>query len=362
MSPTTRRRLPWAAPVAAGAVVALAAVVPQAFAADPHPTLPSRTATQLIADASSDQVSTLSGTVRSTPDLGLPQLPGSDGGNLLTTLATEPATWRLWIGGDNQQRLSLLGTGQETDLVRDGTSVWTWDSSTQAATHYLLPAEGAHTDGPAAAEPSPTTLARRLLRHLSPSTAVSVGATTRVAGRPAYTLVLSPRTSRTLIGRVVIDVDAATGTPLGVQLAPRGSSAPALTEQFTAVDFTAPAASTFRFSPPAGATVTTHRVSGHQQHGRQAGAAEATPQVIGGGWAGVAAVATGASSLAGSPSATSNDRHSLSGILAQATNPAPGGARVLQTRLLSVLFERDGTVLAGAVPASRLEQVAQARR
>src|SRR2546426_227734 len=54
----------------------------------------------------------------------------------------------------------------------------------------------------------PLTLARRALRAITPTTSVTVEPDARVAGRPAYALVLRPRTPSTLVGRVEVDIDA----------------------------------------------------------------------------------------------------------------------------------------------------------
>jgi hypothetical protein len=53
----------------------------------------------------------------------------------------------------------------------------------------------------------------------------------------------------------VISVDSATGIPLAVRIDARGSTTPAVDVQFTKVSFDKPAASTFAFTPPPGATV-----------------------------------------------------------------------------------------------------------
>ena len=57
-----------------------------------------------------------------------------------TSLVSGTHTLRVWYAGDDQQRLALLGTLGESDMVRNGTDVWTWSSEDNTATHYQLPA------------------------------------------------------------------------------------------------------------------------------------------------------------------------------------------------------------------------------
>jgi hypothetical protein len=71
-----------------------------------------------------------------------------------------------------------------------------------------------------------------------------------------YALVLAPRSAASTVGDVVVSVDSATGVPLAVRIDARGTSTPAVELRFTAVSFNRPAASTFAFTPPPGATVT----------------------------------------------------------------------------------------------------------
>jgi hypothetical protein len=101
----------------------------------------------------------------------------------------------------------------------------------------------------------PLTLARRSLDALEGTTAVSVDATARIAGRPAYVLVLRPRAPDTLVGRVEIDVDAAHRVPLRVAVTPRGTDAAALAATFATVSFGPIDPGVYRFVPPNGASV-----------------------------------------------------------------------------------------------------------
>src|SRR5947207_528780 len=105
---------------------------------------------------------------------------------------------------------------------------------------------------------TPQQAGQRLLTAVGPTTSVTTGPTTTVAGQDAYQLVIAPKDSRSLVGKVVVQLDAQhPGVPLGVQVFARGATSPAFQTGFTSITFAAPPASTFAFTPPQGASVHT---------------------------------------------------------------------------------------------------------
>ena len=106
-------------------------------------------------------VTGLSGTVVQNADLGLPDLSGLGGGGSsdFSSLISGSHTLRVWYGGEDQQRLALLGTLGESDIVRNGPDVWTWSSEDNTATHYSLPAHQDGTESEAALPSDPSALA-----------------------------------------------------------------------------------------------------------------------------------------------------------------------------------------------------------
>jgi len=353
----------WAVP----AVVVLAAVglvvAPHAAAASPHPSLPSRTPAALLAAVEQANVEHFSGTVRTVANLGLPQLPDrfSASGSGLQALLAGTHELRVWADGPDRQRVALLGDLAETDVTHNGSDIWTYSSQTNTVTHQTLSphktdATHAHTvdSGPPEQQLTPQAQADKALKAIDPTTTVSVDRTARVAGRPAYQLVLTPRTSKTLIRSVRIAVDAATSLPLRVQVFAIGSSKPALQTGFTRISFRRPAASLFRFTVPAGAKVSAD--SGPSANGNSAvvpdnssGSAHATgePRTVGTGWATILELPSG-----------SVDARPTS-MLNRMTTPVPEG-RLLRTRLLTALITSDGRVFLGAVPAAAVEHAATA--
>jgi outer membrane lipoprotein-sorting protein len=356
------RRLMWAVPVAGVVAVAAAVTVPMVASADPS--LPSRSAAQLLVDVSTAKATPLSGTVVETARLGLPALPEARGSAISpTALLAGSHTARIWLDGPDKARVALVGSLAETDLIRNGRDVWLWTSGKNTAQHGRLPA--GHERAPATSTPesvTPQEAARRALAAIDPSTRVRVDGTASVAGRSAYELVLAPRDPRSLVGDVRIAVDSTTFVPLRVQVHARGATGkPAFETTFTSVTFARPSASVFRFSPPPGAKVSelgSPSAAGHptQPPTAAAPARGSEPRVIGKGWTAVLEVPgaikapTGAK---GEPGGSSE----LLGTFQRAMTPVAGG-RALQTALVSVLVTDDGRLLVGAVPKSVLVRAA----
>ena len=114
----TSRRLRWAVPGGVAAAVAVASLGSQVTAsASGHPSLPDRTAAQLLATLEQTTPPLLSGTVVETTHLGLPDLTGSlvggaagsDSDLSLQTFISGSHTLRVFYGGPDKQRVALLG-------------------------------------------------------------------------------------------------------------------------------------------------------------------------------------------------------------------------------------------------------------
>lgn len=359
LSRRLRRRAAWAVPaVAVAAVVAAPTLLPLSVSATDAPNLPARTAPQLLAAVESSSTQALSGEIVATARLGLPQLPGPGSGGTFDwqSLVTGSNTVRVWVDGPQRQRLALLGQLAESDVVRNGRDVWTYESGTQAVSHALLP------DGAAKAKPAtppataltPQQAADQALAAIDPTTSVTVDPTQRVAGRDAYTLVLTPKDSTTLVRKVAIAVDSTTSVPLRVQVYGTDPAKAAFETGFTRVDFARPAASVFAFTPPKGATVTERPLPAAPGKPDSAAAkadAGARPTVVGSGWSAVAVLPA---PTAGTPAPTGQSAR----LLEQLTTPLPDGSRVLRSSLLSVLFAKDGRVLVGAVSPQVLQKAA----
>jgi outer membrane lipoprotein-sorting protein len=394
---TSHPAIRWAVPGAVVAIV-LAAAGLTAVTADASPTLPPRSAAELLVDVQTASVATLSGTVVQTAELGLPDLPvqmGSRGSADFTSLVSGTHTLRVWYSGDDQQRLALLGTLGESDIVRNGSDVWTWSSADNSATHYQIPArpDGADADQQppeSALAMTPQQAADAALAAIDPTTSVTTDGTAEVADRAAYELVLAPKDTTSLIGEVRIAIDAEQHIPLRVRVIAKGASTPAFEVGFSQISFDAPGAEQFQFSPPPGATVTE---SGPAEDAPGQAAPQLAPDaaapdtagqdgpptfvsdeptVVGTGWTSIVVATLPPASA--EPSPTPTDGSTPDGATPDSADPgrAAGGelqsvlgslpqvsgdwgsGRLLQSTLFSVLITDDGRVLAGAVAPDAL--------
>ena len=114
----------------------------------------------------------------------------------------------------------------EDDLVRNGTSMWLWDSAANTVTHVTAAGQRAGARAVPAMPLTPQQAARQALAETGPATIVRVDPTVTVAGQAAYQLVLAPRSSRSLIGQVRIAIDSRRRVPLRVQVFARGAATP----------------------------------------------------------------------------------------------------------------------------------------
>lgn len=347
----------WAVPVAAVAVVAGAAFAPRAVA---EPALPPKTAEQLLVDLQNQQVDAFSGTVESRTDLGLPPLPvGTDSDFAALTSGTH--TLRVWHSGETKARVSLVDAGSETTVIRNGNDVWQWSSESKKATHAVLAGHQDSARTPSTAPKTPQEAAQQLLEKVEPTTAVTVSRTALVAGRPAYELVLDPKSDATLVDRVTIAVDAENNAPLRVEAWPTDAGQPAIRVGFTQVSFTAPDDAVFLFTPSAGTTVEeAHPKSGETKPEGQR-QDQPKPTTVGDGWDAVTIATMPELPATADPDAERQSRHSgnpadwqqLRDSLPAVQGPW-GSGRVLTSALVTVVITDDGRVAMGMVPTERV--------
>jgi outer membrane lipoprotein-sorting protein len=323
------------------------------------PDLAPTTVADLMAEVAGSSAQAFSGTVVQTTDLGLPQLPsgavGQDQAGL-SDLISGTTTARIWSDGGQRSRIAVLGRLAETDVVRDGTDVWTWRSGTGTVAHAVVPAGPAGAAGPAQARLTPAQAAQQALAAVEPSTRVTLGSTATVAGRQARTLVLEPHDAGSLVGRVVIAVDAATATPLQVQVFPSGGAEPAVQTGFTAVSFDAPSPSEVAPALPGGSAV--EEVTPQTVQAQAGTVPQST--VVGSGWTSVAVLRTAGAQPGSAATAAAGeaDATELLQAMSRPISGAYGNGRLITSSVLTALVLDDGRVLVGAVPAAQLERAA----
>lgn len=355
----TRVWLRWLPAAVVPAVIAAVAItVPLTASAEVN--LPAKTPEQVLTMVGQSTGKSFSGMLEQTSQLGLPQLPTSGAGSnsavsSALNLLTGSYTARVYLDGPTNARAQVMDKLAERDVVRRGNDVWLYSSSDNTATHVTLPAGTAtHPTATPGDVQTPAQIAQRLLSAIDSTTRVTVGTNTRVAGRTAYDLVLSPRSTDTLIGSVSIAVDSQTGLPLSVDVQARGQDSPAFSLAFTALTLQTPAADLFQFVAPHGATVKEQALPQHSSKSSQPGTigshgdtAGSQHKVLGTGWNAVLQLPAGAVST----------KVTSSPLFARATSSVAGG-RLLHTALVNVLLTSDGRVFAGSVSLERLQAAA----
>jgi outer membrane lipoprotein-sorting protein len=403
-----------------GLAAATIGLVP-AFAGSGDPDLPKISAQELIEKIAASDVQQVSGTVKITTDLGLPDLGGlagslgsqapsggsGDGGSAadpsakLLELATGTHTLRVATDGPDKQKLSLLEKAAEYSVIHNGDDLWAYDSASNEVYHATGGDEGkggeARKDAPDASEDVPATpqqLAEEALKAVDDTTSVTVDGTMRVAGRDAYKLLIEPKQSGSTVGAITVAVDSKTGLPLKFTLTPASGGAAVVDAGFTQVDFGKPSASTFDFTPPKGAKVTEAdemEESGHHDSMVGEGGASKEAQefkdfkgsegskgseeefasgldglkTIGKGWSTIAEFDTGAEGGMPGGSDSSSGNSQVDGFLNSLGDQVKGdfgSGTVFKTRLINVLFTEDGKVYAGAVTKDALVKAANAAK
>ncbi|KOG09263.1 LolA family protein [Streptomyces viridochromogenes] len=401
--PSGRRKAArYVVPVAVVGVAAATIGLVPALADSGDPDLPEITAAQLIEKIGQSDVQQLSGTFKITTDLGLPDLGGlessfasgamgsgsgsgdgsaADPSAKLTELASGTHTLRVALDGENRQKLSLLENASEYSLIHNGKDIWGYDSKSNEVFHGTAEeakGEQKKEDLPA----TPKDFAEEALKAVDDTTSVTVDGTAQVAGRDAYRLLIKPKQSGTTVGAIIVAVDAKTGMPLKFTLTPSSGGSAVIDAGFTQVSFAKPAASTFDFTPPKGATVTEEgelegkagergasksedelrkefdkELGGLKSEGKHGKGAEGGPEVIGEGWNSVAVFDTGGEGIP-SGAEVGGDMGGFLDSLGDKVTGKFGSGTVFKTRLINALITDDGKVYVGAVDKDALVKAA----
>jgi len=380
-----RKAARYVVPVAVVGVAAATIGLVPALADSGDPDLPKISAQQLIDKIAKSDVQQMSGTVKITTDLGLPDLGGlessltsgatksgdgssADPTSKLTELATGTHTVRVAADGPDRQKVSLLENAAEYSLIHNGKDVWGYDSQSNEVYHATSSDSAAaqkKEDVPA----TPKDLTKDALKSVDDTTSVSVQGTAQVAGRDAYRLVIKPKQSGSTVGQITVAVDSKTGLPLKFTLTPASGGAAVIDAGFTQVSFAKPSSSTFDFSAPKGAKVTEDNQAEHQQKGRdKSGKSDEDlakgldgMTVIGKGWNSVATFDTGGQGMPSGAEAGGQFGGFLDS-LGDKVSGKFGSGTVFKTRLINALITDDGKVYVGAVSKDALVKAADAAK
>ncbi|MFF8969839.1 outer membrane lipoprotein carrier protein LolA [Streptomyces sp. NPDC014995] len=377
-----RKALRYVVPVTVAGVAAATIGLVPALADSGDPDLPKISAQQLIEKIAASDVQQLSGTVKISTDLGLPDLGGLESGLLseatgetggssadpsakLTELASGTHTLRVAADGPDKQKLSLLENAAEYSVIHNGKDLWGYDSASDEVYHSTV--EEGSKDAEAPVPATPKELTEEALKAVDDTTSVTVDGTVRVAGRDAYKLLVKPKQSGSTVGAISVAVDASTGLPLKFTLTPASGGAAVVDAGFTQVSFAKPAASTFDFTPPQGAKVTEGDAgdgAGAPEHSGKLpeedfGRDLAGLDVLGEGWTSVATFDTGGEGVPSSGDIP--DAGALGGFLDSFGDKVTGkfgSGTVFSTRLINALVTDDGKVYVGAVTKDALVKAA----
>jgi outer membrane lipoprotein-sorting protein len=375
-------------------VLVASAIIGSKVSASADIALPDKTASQVLQLINTNPNISFSGQVTKVANLGLPNInlipaisqstvdqmtknmpkgmsdfiPKATVQDSLTTAigflsGTQKAN--VFVDGLTKARVQILDPMSERDLVRNGSDLWYYDAAKQTVTHHALTAAELAMENqglPADATTlqfdinSPASVADYFISQATPTTNFEVGRATRIAGEAAYTLTMTPKTADSLVASVTIAIDAAHGLPLAVTVNAVGQSDPAFQVSFDSINFTAPSASVFAFTPPAGATVsevnapamtpTDKSSEGSSSAADQAQINSLTLQ----GWSAVVAFPA---AQAGQVLSTIKSNP----LYTDLTHAVTGG-RVFHTALINILITNDGRVFAGAVTEAKLLEAA----
>lgn len=352
---TSRPVVRWLVPVAAVVTVIGGGAALGRFAAEAEPSLPPRSAAQLLVDLQTARFEGLSGTVVQRADLGLPPIAGLLADDGPANLLTGSHTLRVWHSGPKQQRIALVDTLGQRDFIRDGRDVWLWNSRTNSATHRVL-ADDEDVAVPPGVPATPQDAAAQALAAIDPTTEVSVGRAATVAGRDAYELVLAPRDAASLVHQVRIAIDATEHLPLRFEVFAEGGDRPAFEVAFTQIDYARPDPDQFTFNPPPGVQITEKKGGWDHPESRDD---EEQPDLraVGTGWTTVLVAKVGdVSSAAAAEDVPDVDL--LAGQL-PAVQGDWGSGRLFRSDLVTALLTDDGRLIVGAVSPERLYEVAR---
>ncbi|MET9456592.1 sigma-E factor regulatory protein RseB domain-containing protein [Streptomyces canus] len=372
-----------------GIAAATIGLVP-ALADSGDPDLPKISAQELIEKIAASDVQQLSGTVKITTDLGLPDLGGlesslgsaagpsgsgdgssADPSTKLTELASGTHTLRVASDGEDKQKVSLLEDAAEYSLIHNGKDVWGYDSKSNSVFHTTA----SESDGKQKEElpATPKDLAEEALKAADKTTSVTVDGTAQVAGRDAYRLVIKPKDEGSTVGQITVAVDSKTGLPLKFTLTPASGGSAVVDAGFTQVSFAKPAASTFDFTPPKGAKVEegdAAKAPERSEHPGDFGKGSAHEpgkggpeglNVIGDGWDSIATFDTGGQGVP-SGSEVGGDVGGFLDSLGDKVSGKFGEGTVFKTRLINALITDDGKVYVGAVTKDALVKAAEAAK
>jgi outer membrane lipoprotein-sorting protein len=192
------------------------------------------------------------------------------------------ASGRLWFSpATGQLRVELQSDSGDGQIVVNDRSFWIYDPTSNTAYEGSLPAR--HKEGDRHTTDAIPSVSRirsglsKLMERVNLSGAIPGD----IAGRPAYTVRLSPKHAAGLLGDAQLAWDAARGVPLRFAIYARGESSPVVELKATDISYGTVPSSDFTVSPPSGAKIVkVSAPSGSHSHLRKGQTAERLPFTV----------------------------------------------------------------------------------
>jgi len=319
------------------------------------------------------------------------ELASGGAGGIASSPLLTGASGRLWVGG-GQMRLELQAEKGDTQIIWDGHTFTIYDAASDTVYRYTpkeeegegwtayapLKKNGSATDrtdrrgeaglvdggkdaGRAGADapgevPSVAKI-EEAIAQIDRHARLSGASPTDVAGRPAYTVRLSPEEGGSLIGGAELSFDAENGLPLRAAVYSSTTSTPVIELAASEVSYGRVDPSVFQITPPKSAKVQElkiHEGSGSQSE-QEPGSSKPKLSTHGHGITSIQVLQD--AQKGGSGGSSSSELESLPKVSIDGTT-----ASELRTELGTILtFERGGVryVLAGAVGPSAVEALAR---
>jgi outer membrane lipoprotein-sorting protein len=215
--------------------------------------------------------------------LGAPAVPGVraditftntlvDAGSLqISDPLLAGAHGRLWVGADGRVRLELQSDQGDAQILSDGSTVSVYDASQRTLYRAKLPAhpkDATGRSGPGRQD-SPPSIAQieSKLTEITRHAMLSGADPSDVAGRPAYTVKVAPRSDGGLLGHAELAWDAEHGVPLRAAVYSTTGSSPVLEIKATNISFESVPDSTFDVAAPKGTKIVDMSPSGGSDGG-----------------------------------------------------------------------------------------------
>ena len=329
-----------------------------AFALGSAPVPPAKPLADAVHDAlAAPPVQGISARVTLTNQLleGVNLATGSaSGGELASSPLVKGGSGRLWIAANGDLRLELQAEAGDTEILFDGHTATVYDAASNTLYRYT-PSSTGEGDGKASGGGQVPSVAQieEAISHLERHADVSAATPTDVAGRPAYTVRVSPKEAGSLFAGAELSFDADTGIPLRAAVYSTTSSAPAIELAMSEVSYGPVDSSVFSISPPASAKV---EVLTAPAHGHAPTAGERPPEQR----PRLSTHGHGGSAIAVLTVHEKEPASSVEGLPKVSIDGTTG--EELKTELGTILtFARGGEryVLAGSVPAADVEALAR---